>query len=158
MQREIAGFGTVYTVPGYITLGYLQYAQENDLPTKYLCGGETTPGYYNPSLEALQQEIIERDGDMAPHLKRFPDRFFLAGTISPYHDFDVNTGFMKDRPGDDPDIRDLEDHRPLFEQLFRAYNWNWIYASGAAKTEPYDSEKNAMYSEVLGEALSAAAQ
>jgi hypothetical protein len=157
--NDIPGYEqTVHPVPGHISLGFLKYAKAHDLPTKLLCGGETTPGYYNPGLGALQDKIIRRDHDMAPYLARFPNHLFLAGTISPYHDFAVNTSFMKARPGENPAIRNLEDHRPLFKQLFTAYNWNWIYASGAAKTEPYDPEKNSMYSDVLQEALRDAAK
>jgi hypothetical protein len=98
-----------------------------------------------PGLQHFETEV-----DLRPEGNRLIVRIVA--------DFDVNTGFMKDRPGEDPEIRDLEDHRPLFEQLFAAYDWNWIYASSAAKTMPYDPEHNAMYSEVLGEALSAAAE
>lgn len=156
--QEIPGYeGTVHPVPGHISLGFLRYAKERGLPCRYLCGGETTPGYYNPNPAALRAKIVERDRLMAPYLEQFPEHLFLAGTISPYHDFSINTGFMKDRPGEDPEIRDLDDHLPMFETLFTAYGWNWIYASSAAKTLPYDPAHNAMYAEVLEQALRAAA-
>jgi len=150
--------GDVYPVPGHISLGFLRYAKAHDLPCKYLCGGELTPGYYNPNVAALEEKIVTRDRDLAPILEQFPRHFFLAGTISPYHDFSINTGFMKDRPGENPEIRTLDDFAPMFEALFTAYDWNWIYASSAAKTMPYDPEHNAMYREALERALEAAAR
>jgi len=45
----------------------------------------------------------------------------------------------------------------LFRTLFDAYDWNWIYASSAARTEPYKPENDRLYSEVLREALAASA-
>ncbi len=154
----IAGYdGVVHPVPGHISLGFLRYAQEHGVPCKLLCGGETTPGYYNPNPAALRAKIVRRDQDMAPYLERFPDHLFLAGTISPYHDITVNTSWMRDRPGENPEIRTLDDFAPMFETLFSAYDWNWIYASSAAKTMPYDPAHNALYTPVLSAALSAAA-
>jgi hypothetical protein len=38
---------------------------------------------------------------------------------------------------------------------YRAYDWVWIYASSAAKTEPYNPKNNQMYSRVLRAALDA---
>ncbi len=157
VTAELEGYdGTAHPVPGHISLGFLEYAREHDLPCRYLCGGETTPGYYNPNPEALRRKITERDRDMAPYLERFPEHFFLAGTISPYHDVSINTSFMKDRPGDNPELQTLDDFAPMFEALFIAYDWNWIYASSAAKTMPYDPAHNEMYREMLGAALEAA--
>ena len=156
--EEIPGYeGVVHPVPAHISLGFLRYAKAQDLPCKYLCGGEQSPGYYNPTPEALRAKIVERDGELAAYLEEFPDHFFLAGTISPYHDLSINTSFMKDRPGENATIRDLDDHLPMFETLFTAYDWNWIYASSAAQTKPYDAERSAMYTTVLGQALEAAA-
>ncbi|MGD9495353.1 MAG: hypothetical protein AB7Y46_03480 [Armatimonadota bacterium] len=143
---------TVHPVPGHISLGFLRYAQEHHLPCKLLCGGETTPGYYNPDPEALRAKIIQRDRDMAPYLERFPEHLFLAGTISPYHDLSINTGFMAAKEGEARTLRTLEDFAPMFETLFAAYQWNWIYASSAAQTQPYDPAHSAMYSAALGTA------
>lgn len=150
--------GVVHPVPGHISLGFLKYAQAHRLPSRMLCGGETTPGYYNPDPEALRRKIIDRDRAMAPYLERFPDHLFLAGTISPYHDLSINTGFMAAAEGEERSLRTLEDFAPMFETLFRAYDWNWIYASSAAKTMPYDPEHNALYTPVLDAALRAAAE
>ncbi|MGC9317564.1 MAG: hypothetical protein ACP5KN_05945, partial [Armatimonadota bacterium] len=149
--------GIVHAVPGHISLGFLRYAQAHGLPTKYLCGGETIPGYYNRNLQALRDKIIERDEIMSPVLQRYPDHFFLAGTISPYHDLSVATSWIKARAGDDPELRTIQDFEPMFRELFVAYQWNWIYASSAAKTLPYDREHSEMYSEVLEAALQDAA-
>lgn len=150
--------GVVHPVPGHISLGFLKYAQAHRLPCRLLCGGETTPGYYNPNPEALRRRIAERDRAMAPYLERFPDHLFLAGTISPYHDLSINTSFMAAKEGEERSLRTLDDFAPMFEVLFTAYDWNWIYASSAAKTMPYDPAHNAMYSAVLDAALSAAAE
>lgn len=147
----------VYPVPGHISLGFLRYAKAHHLPCKYLCGGETSPGYYNRNLDALRDKIVSRDRDMAPMLQQFPDHFFLAGTISPYHDLSVATSWIKARAGDDPELKTIQDFEPMFRELFVAYQWNWIYASSAAKTLPYDPEHSEMYSEVLEAALQDAA-
>jgi len=41
--------------------------------------------------------------------------------------------------------------------LFDAYDWVWIYASSAGKTQPYNPENNKRYSRVLKAALDASA-
>jgi len=142
----------LYTTPSYITLGLLTYAQQNGVPLKFLCGGETTPGYCNRDVATLKQKILRRDRDVAHVLEQFPRRFFLAGTISPFHDYGIVTSFIE-KGYKESSIRSLEDFEPMFRTLFDAYDWMWIYASGAARTEPYDPETSRMYSEVLGAAL-----
>ena len=147
---------TLFTTPSYITLGLLRYAKHNNLPLKYLCGGETTPGYCSKSLDELKRKIAQRDSDVAPFLEEFGDRFELAGTISPLHDYSLATGWIQKGYADSP-FKTIQDFAPLFRTLFNAYDWNWIYASSAAQTEPYKPENSRMYGKVLREALAASA-
>jgi hypothetical protein len=127
------------------------------VPLKYLCGGETIPGYCSKGLAELEQKIADRDEAMAPFLEEFPDHLFLAGTISPFHDYRLASGWIKQGYAGSP-FRTLADFRPMFKVLFDAYDWVWIYASSAAKTEPYNRKNNRMYSSVLRAALDASAK
>jgi len=146
----------LFTTPTYVTLGLLKYAQQNRVPLKYLCGGETTPGYCHKSVDALKQRIAARDVDVGPFLEQFPDHFFLAGTISPFHDYSIATSFIQ-KGYDGSPFKTIRDFEPLFKTLFDAYDWVWIYASSAAKTEPYKPENSRMYGDVLRAALDASA-
>ena len=142
----------ILTTPGYITLGLLKYAKAHNVPLRYLCGGETTPGYCNKSVAALKRRIADRDRDVARFLEQFPDRFALAGTISPFHDYSIAKSFIQ-RGYAGSDFKTIEDFEPMFKTLFDAYDYLWIYASSAAKTLPYSSENSLRYSRVLRAAL-----
>ncbi len=149
--------GLVHPMPGHISQGFLNYAKKHGVPCKYLCGGEVSVGYYNANPEALRAKIAERDMKMAGPLETWPDHLFLAGTISPYHDHTIVTSWVKDRAGDDPELKTIEDFQPMFETLFDAYDWVWIYASSAGRTVPYNPDNNARYSAVYEAALTASA-
>ena len=43
----------------------------------------------------------------------------------------------------------------MFETLFDAYDWVWIYASSAGKTVPYNADNSVRYSAVYEAALTA---
>ncbi len=150
--------GPLYPVPGHIALGFLRYCKEHDVPAKYLCGGEVEVGYYNANVAALKERIRNRDTNYATPLEQFPDHFFLAGTISPYHDVSILTSWIQKRAGDDPELKTIQDFQPMFKTLFDAYDWVWIYASSAAKTLPYSPANAALYGEVLQAALAESEQ
>ena len=145
--------GPVYSTAGHITLGFLKHCRDRKLPAKYICGGETTPGYYNPSVEALRGKIAARDAAMAPIIEAYPDHFFLGGTISPYHDHTLLTDWIKRRAGDDPPLKTIADFQPMFRTLFEAYDWVWIYAASASRSQPYKPEQIPLYGDVLRAAL-----
>ena len=150
----VAGYpDPVHPVPGHVSLGFLKYAKEHNLPCKYLCGGEVDVGYYNPNVAALKQKIAARDANLAWALQQFPDHFFLAGTISPYHDHAILTSWIQKNAGGNPELKTIADFQPMFRTLFDAYDWVWIYAASAAKTLPYSPENSALYSDVLSAAL-----
>jgi hypothetical protein len=157
-QRRETPEGPLYSTAGHISLGFLKYARDRHVPCKYLCGGEVTPGYHNRNVAALKRRIAQRDVEMADMLAAFPNHLFLAGTISPYHDVSILTSWIKDAAGDNPELKTIEDFGPLFRALFDAYDWVWIYASSAAKTEPYTPERNRQYSDVLRAALDEASR
>jgi len=157
-QRRETEAGPVYSTAGHISLGFLKYAREHRVPCKYLCGGEVTPGYYNPNADALKHRIAQRDAEMADMLAAFPDHLVLAGTISPYHDHTILTDWIRRAAGDDPELKTIQDFGPVFRTLFDAYDWVWIYASSAARTEPYNPERSRQYSDVLRAALDESAR
>ncbi|MBT4820790.1 MAG: hypothetical protein HON70_34095, partial [Lentisphaerae bacterium] len=146
----------VFTIPSYITLGILKRAKQQGIDLKYLCGGETTPGYCNRDTDALKAKIAKRDRDVAQALAQFPDHFFLAGTISPFHDYSIAKSFIEKGYADSP-IRSLDDFEPMFRTLVDAYDWVWIYASSAARTLPYDPKNSHAYGRVLKSAVDASA-
>lgn len=146
----------ILTTPAYVTLGLLEYAKANGVPLRYICGGETTPGYCNRSVAELKGKIAQRDADMAPFLEQFPEHLFLGGTISPFHDYEIATSFIE-RGYKGSNFKTIEDFKPMFKTLFDAYDYVWIYASSAAKTLPYDPEHNRRYGDVLRAALDASA-
>ena len=159
VQVRLPGYeGPVYPTPGHITLGFLKYCKAHKVPAKYLCGGETTVGYYNRNVAALKEKIRRRDEGLAGIFEQYPDHFFLAGTISPYHDHQILTDWIKKAAGDDPELKTIADFEPMFRTLFDAYDWVWIYASSAGKTEPYKPENGTMYSAALRRALEAASK
>lgn len=149
--------GRIYTTPAYIIKGFLDYAQHHRVPCKCLCGGEVALGYYNRNPEALRAKIAQRDAKMAWALQTWPEHLFLAGTISPYHDHTLLTGWIKNSAGDDPELKTIEDFRSMFRTLFDAYDWVWVYAASAARAGPYDPQNNARYSAVYRAALDEAA-
>jgi len=156
--RHISGYdGLVYYTPSHIILGFLEYCKQHQLPTKYLCGGEDSPGYYNKNVAALQDRIAARYGTMAPIMERYPDHYFMAGTISPYHDHKILTSWIQNSAGADPELKTIQDFEPMFRTLFEAYDWVWVYAASASRTEPYKPENSALYSGVLKQALDEAA-
>jgi len=150
--------GPLYPVPGHITLGFLKYCKQHHLPAKYLAGGEVGVGYYHRDPVALKASISRRDTNYAPVLAEFPDNLFLAGTISPYHDWRILTSWIKRNAGDNPVLKTIEDFRPMFKTLFDAYDWVWIYASSAGKTQPYNPELTRRYSAVIKAALDESAR
>jgi len=157
--RRLAGYdGLVYYTPSHIILGFLEYCKQHKLPTRYLCGGEDSPGYYNKNVAALQQEMARRYAIMSPIMARYPDHYFMAGTISPYHDYKILTDWIKRAAGDAPEIKTIQDFEPMFRTLFEGYDWVWIYAASAARTEPYKPENNRLYGDVLRQALDEAAR
>lgn len=143
------------TTPSLVTLGLLRYAREHKVPLKYLCGGETSPGYCSKSVEELKRKIAARDSAVAPFLEAFPEHLVLAGTISPLHDYGLASGWIQKGYADSP-FQSLTDFEPLFRTLFDAYDWVWIYASSAAQTKPYDPAMSRLYTPVLRKALDGA--
>jgi hypothetical protein len=155
---RIAGIeGPVYYTPSYIILGFLDYCKQHKVPAKYLCGGEDSPGYYNRNVAALQDRIAARYAAMSPIMERYPEHYFMAGTISPYHDHKILTSWIQKAAGEDPELKTIQDFQPMFRTLFEAYDWVWVYASSAGRTEPYKAENSKLYGEVLTKALGEAA-
>jgi len=142
----------VLTTPSYIFLGLLDYARSHDVPLILLDGGETLPGYCDRDVDSLLEKIADRDRLMKEWLDKYSERLMLAGTISPFHDWSLARDWIR-RGYEKSDIRTLEDFVPLFRVLFTAYDYVWIYASSAAKTEPYAPENIRRYGDALRRAV-----
>lgn len=142
------------TVPGYITLGMLKYARLMDIPMKFLCGGETPLGYISKDTEDLLRKITVRDNMMGEILRDYPEHFFLAGTIAPFHKYQDTTGWIKKRYRDKGNsYNTIKDFDPMFDVLFNAYDWVWIYAATHAKMEPFNNDVNQRYYKVIRNSL-----
>jgi len=46
----------------------------------------------------------------------------------------------------------------MFKTLFEAYDWVWIYAASAARSEPYNPDNAKRYGAVMRAALADSAQ
>lgn len=144
------------TTVGCMSLGFLKYCLAQHLPTRYLCGGEDSVGYYSADLPALQRKITTRAAALSPYLEQFPANFELAGTISPYHDYHVLTSWLQKVAGADPQLKTIADFQPFFRTLFEQYDWVWIYAASAGKANPYAPALSATYSAVYRAAMAEA--
>ena len=125
----------------HLTEGLLDEAKEKQIPLKLVEGGETTVGYYNPSINALRQRIRSRSEDMRPWMAKYPDHLRLGGTISPYHDPKKLQSWIKRRSEAGGHVyQSAREFRPLFEELSASCEYLWIYAASASGYGPF-SEK-----------------
>lgn len=143
----------IYHTPGYISIGLLDYAAEHDLPCVLVNGGEGLLQYYHPDLAAWRERIRYVDDRLAPAQERWPRNFDLAGCISPYHDAAQLTGWIAQKAGDAPRLRDIDDFVPIFRELMVGHRYVWVYAASASNTNPYDPEIARIYSDALEEAM-----
>ncbi len=133
--------GQAYTrTCNYICLGMLDRAAEKDIDLVLVDGGETTVGYYNPSVARLREKIRRRAEQAGPLLKKYSGRFVLGGTIAPYADASKISGWLKRAAGAEPALKSAEDFVPLFRELFMAYKLVWVYVAGTSATNPFKPE------------------
>ncbi|MBC8443243.1 hypothetical protein H8D79_00805, partial [PVC group bacterium] len=125
----------------YLIEGMLDEAKENAIPLKLVEGGESSVGYYNPSIEALRQRLQSQSADLAPWLAEYPDHLRLGGTISPYHDPKRLTSWIK-RTSETGGrtYQNAREFRPLFDQLFASCEYLWIYAASASGYSPFNDK------------------
>ncbi len=144
---------TYYRSVGYLLLGMLDAARENDIAITIIDGGEVGLGYYNDSLERLQARIAARREQFAELQGEASGRFELGGTIAPWNDPSLLTGWAARVAGDDPPFKSVDDFAPLVDELLTNYAWVWIYAASAVGYDPYDPEVAAPYNRMLEQAL-----
>ena len=140
------------TAVRYLLEGMLESAKQQNVPLQLVEGGETTVGYYNPSLAVLQGRLRTRAEDLAPWLTRFPERLRLGGTISPYSDPEQLTSWIKRTSESGGRVfQNAREFRPLFEELFASCEYLWIYAASASGYLPFADGKRAAWSPIHAE-------
>lgn len=132
-----AGRGCFMTA-SYIVLGMLERARARDLKFSIISGGEMSLGYYSRSLSELRRKISIRRRVMKGLLQKYNRWLALGGTIAPFSNPDKLTDWLRRAVGSHPPYRSLEDFEPLFAELFRSYDYVWVYAAGAANYRPFD--------------------
>jgi len=147
------GSGGTAPTESELSEGLLGFLAEKSVPARLLDGGEISPGYYNPGVDALRRRIAEREEHLRPFLEKYAGRFGLAGTIAPYHDSKILESWIADAAGTDPPFRSLEDFRPMLRELFARYRYVWIYAAKAAKANPYDPAIAPQYNRIFAEVI-----
>lgn len=147
---------TYYRSVAYLLMGMMDAARENDLGLTIIGGGAVGIGYYNDSLERLQAKIAARAEQLAPLLAERGALFRLGGTIAPWHDPALLTGWAARVAGEDPPFNSIDDFAPMVEELLRSYDFVWIYAASAVGYNPYDLDIAAPYNDMLAGALEAA--
>jgi len=154
--RYGADNSTYYRSVGYLLLGMLDAAREDEIPITIVDGGEVGLGYYNDSLERLQAKIAARRVQFAELEREASGMFGLGGTIAPWHDPSLLTGWAARVAGEDPPFKSVDDFAPLVDELLANYAWVWIYAASAVGYDPYDPEVAAPYNRMLAAALARA--
>ena len=140
----------------YINLGLLDRAVERNIDLVVVDGGETSVGYYNPSVERLRQKIAAREQQARKLLEKYHNRLVLGGTIAPYADARKITGWLKRAAGLNPPLKTAEDFVPLLRELFSAYRLVWIYGAGSSATDPFKPETIAPVYKAIERALETA--
>jgi len=124
----------------HICEGMLMRAKEKRIPLKLIEGGEWEVGYVNKTIEGLEAKIARRWYWYRPWLERFPDNFFLGGTITLWDDPSKLSAWTKADAGENNPFKSLEDFKPFLKALFSNYDYIWIYQPTCIDYKPYDPE------------------
>ena len=131
------GCGGMLRTTAYLFEGFLEKAVRDGLRLKVVDGGETSVGYYNPSLEALRARVSSRALRAKPFLDRYGGKLVLAAPIAPYRDAYATSGWLRRAIGSSPPLKTLDDLIPLFRELLETYRLIWVYAASAASFFPF---------------------
>lgn len=118
-----------YLAATYIVEGLLDRILEMHLPLRVLSGGEVGLGYCHVSVEDLRQAIDKRAAVFSPLLQKYAGILELAGTMTLWSDRATKKNWAAKGACGDSSAATVEDLIPYMEVLFRAYRYNWIYAS-----------------------------
>jgi hypothetical protein len=122
----------------YIFAGMFDQAKGSKI--KIVAGGEDDCGYCFLNKQDLLRTLARRQRHYAPIQSKYPDNFVLGGTIAPFNNLN-----WRSQPSDftsnkcsKAEMQNAEDFVPLFKELFKAYPYVWIYATGKLGYYPYD--------------------
>jgi hypothetical protein len=125
-------------IPAYISSGMLERAKGKKIPMKFFDGGEVDIGYVNTSLYSLRDKIKQREMNYRDWLKRFPNNFYLAATITVWDDPSKISGWVKRDAKGDLNFKSLRDFEPYLAELFHNYNFIWLYVPSVIDYKPFD--------------------
>lgn len=118
-----------YLAATYVVEGLLDRIREKHLPLHVLSGGEVGLGYCHISVEDLHQSIARRAAAFAPLLQKYAGVLELAGTMTLWSDRSAKKNWTAEGACGNSSAATVEELIPYMEVLFRAYRYNWIYAS-----------------------------
>jgi hypothetical protein len=81
------------------------------------------------SVESLQQAIEKRAAVFAPLLRKYNGMLELAGTMTLWSERAAKKNWVTQGDCGKSSADTVDDLIPYMETLFRAYRYNWIYAS-----------------------------
>jgi hypothetical protein len=126
-----------YRTVTYIVIGMLERAKAKGSQLKIVCGGEVALGYCYTSLADLQGKIKNRNQLFAPFTNTFPN-LQLGGCITVWESPENKKGWLASGPCGNSQLQTIADFGPLFDYLFKSYNYVWVYAATVSGYNPYD--------------------
>ena len=118
-----------YLASTYIVEGLLDEIQQRHLRLRVLSGGEVGLGYCHVSVDDLSRAIEKRAAVFAPLLQKYNGILELACTMTLWSDRAAKKSWVAEGACGQSPAENVEDLIPYMELLFRAYRYNWIYAS-----------------------------
>jgi len=123
----------------YIVLGMLNFALREKCHFKVIDGGEASIKYCHDSFKSFKRVILIRDKREEKYLTQY-SHLLLAGVICPWENkADLKNWMLKNRFCKDAKMQTILDFKDFFMFLNRHYEYNWIYAAGAANYYPFES-------------------
>lgn len=128
-----------YLASTYIVEGLLDEIARRHLRLHVVSGGEVGLGYCHASLDDLRQAIEKRAKVFAPLLEKYNGILELAGTMTLWSDRSAKKRWVAQDACGKSSAGTVEELIPYMETLFRAYRYNWIYASPNGGYLAFDS-------------------
>jgi hypothetical protein len=151
--RSLSSLGKKeYRTVTYITQGMLEKAKRNKSKLSIISGGEISLGYCYDSLDELRSKIAKREQDFSSVLRLYSN-LNLGGTIAPWDKVGLKRDWMSKGKCGSSSLGSVDDFKPLIGHLLRSYNYVWIYATGSAGYNPYDTEVSPGYHRAIREVL-----
>jgi hypothetical protein len=141
-----------YLASTYIAVGLLDQIQQRQLRLRVLSGGEVGLGYCHVSVDDLRQAIEKRAATFAPFLQKYNGILELAGTMTLWSDRAAKKNWVAQGACGQSLADNVEDLIPYMELLFRAYRYNWIYASPNGGYLAFDPNSAARFDAAIARA------